>query len=244
MPGVFISKGMRVAIPPGGVSISFSRPTPPLQLHVHYDVSPTWCQLALQHLEQAKAAAAVRAAAWSGSDEDAKARALEQEAEASMQAIVAAAIALDAFYGVIRSKTSSPAVMAEGWRKNRTARYKRMTEILRRAFRLSPQGTKTLQAHLKEVYRFRNLAVHPRGEIEALLLHPELDVGVEWRFAYFRAVNAEGIVNFATAAIWQLSRNKKIAHEDIRQYAAGLRLRMDELFPTGHPAVEAERKPS
>lgn len=161
-----------------------------------------------------------------------------------MQAIVAAAIALDAFYGVIRSKTSIPAVMAEGWRNNRTARYKQMTQIIQRAFRISPQGMKTLHVHLKRVYLFRNLAVHPQGNLEEPLLHPELNVGVEWRFAYFRAVNAEGIVNFATAAIWQLSRNKKIAHEEVRQYAAGLRVRMDELFPAGHPAVEAERKPS
>src|ERR1019366_575207 len=97
MPGIFITKGMRVEIPPGGLVISLSGPPPPLRLHVHFDVCPSWCQLALRHLSNAKACASERDIAWAGTDESAKALALEREFEASMQAIVAAAIALDAF---------------------------------------------------------------------------------------------------------------------------------------------------
>ena len=47
------------------------------------------------------------------------------------------------------------------------------------------------------------------AEIEAPILHPELNVGVEWRFAYFRAHNAELFVNPATWIFWDLTRRRK-----------------------------------
>src|SRR2546426_8136310 len=107
MAGVFISRGMTVAIPPGGLVISLDEagnPVGNLNLHVHFDVCPTWLEIALRHLEEAKANRLLRIEAWKGTDEDAKAAALEREFEASMQAIMAAAIAIDAFYAVMQTK--------------------------------------------------------------------------------------------------------------------------------------------
>ena len=128
--------------------------------------------------------------------------------------------------------------MIEQWRTKRTSRYSQVTEVLRRGFHLKPKGTRTLRQHVKEIYRFRDLAVHPSGKIEAPLLHAELQVGVEWRFAYFQATNAEGLVNAATAIIWDLANNGKLTDERILAYAKGLRHRLGELFPSGHPSVK------
>jgi hypothetical protein len=44
--------------------------------------------------------------------------------------------------------------------------------------------------HLK----LRDRAVHPAGRFSASLLHPELQVNVEWRFLQFRYQNAAAIV--------------------------------------------------
>ena len=157
----------------------------------------------------------MRIAAWAGVNEEEKAKTLEREFEASMQQHSAAAIALDAFYSVIQTHVQLPPSTVKQWRTKRTSRYSQVTEVLRRGFHLKPTGTQTLRQNLKEVYRFRDLAVHPSGKIEVPLLHPEIQVGVEWRFAYFRAANAETLVNAATAIIWDLVQNGKPTDDGI-----------------------------
>lgn len=242
MPGVFISRGMTVAIPAGGLKLNIGpdgKPSAsPLTLHVHFDVCPTWCQLALQHLAEARSRRDARITAWNGTNDNKKAESLEREFEASMQATMAAAIALDSFYAVVQTHVQVPPSLVKQWRTRRTARYSQVTEILRRGFRLKPEGTTILRQHLKKIYHFRDLAVHPSGKIEAPVVHPELDVGVEWRFAYFRAANAEALVNAATAIVWDLANNGKPTDEGIRKYMLALRARMAELFPAGHPLVQ------
>jgi hypothetical protein len=194
MTGIFVSKGMTLAVPPGGFTIGFGndgKATSNLTLHVRFDVCPSWADISLRHLQDAKQRRVGRQLAWDGTNEQEKAGALEREFEASMQAIMAAAIAIDAFYSIVKEHVLLPKSLVERWRKNRTARYSQVTEVLRRAFHLKPTATAGLRHNLEEIYRLRDLAVHPSGQIEAPMMHPELNVGVEWRFAYFRAHNAE-----------------------------------------------------
>jgi len=75
MVGVFISKGMAISIPAGGLKIAIDnqgKVTGHLTPHVRFDVRPTWVQLALRHLDDAKAKKDLRVAAWSGADESQK----------------------------------------------------------------------------------------------------------------------------------------------------------------------------
>jgi hypothetical protein len=205
MVGVFISKGMTISIPAGGLKIALDNDgkiTGQLTPHVRFDVGPTWVQLARRHLDDAKANKDLRIAAWAGADENLKSESLEREFETSMQAIMAAAIAVDAFYALIRPHVDLPPGVADKWRAGRTARYSQVTEVLRRAFHLKTKGVANLRQNLKEIYRLRDLAVHPSGKMEAPIMHRELGVGVEWRFEYFRADNAELIVNAASRILW------------------------------------------
>lgn len=245
MPGVFISRGMTISIPAGGLKISIGSDAPPpsLTLHVHFDVCPTWCELAMGHLETAKVRCTERIAAWQRNEEEAgvkeaKALTLEREFESSMQAIMAAAIALDALYEALRERIEIPTTLIEQWRAKRTARYAQVTEVLRRAFKLKPKGTKQLRENLQKIYRLRDLAVHPSGKIQAPIEHPELNVGVEWRFFYFRAEHAQNIVDAATAMVWDLANQGKPANQKVENYVKGLKGRMDLLFPGGHPLVK------
>jgi len=235
---VFISKGMTVAVPPGGLSLRVGddgKVTGNLTLHVRFDVCTTWADLSLRHLRDAQAQRSARELAWSGTDEQQKGATLEREFEASMQAIMAAAIALDAFYAVVQSHAALPSSLLRQWRTKRTPRYAQVTEVIRRGFGLKPKGTAALRQNVKEIYRFRDLAVHPRGKIEAPVLHPELNVGVEWRFAFFRAHNAEPIVNAATWIFWDLAHGGKPSDPTLSSYMAGLRGRLEDLLPNGHP---------
>jgi hypothetical protein len=75
-----------------------------MALHVHFDVAPTWLEIAVGHLEAAQNAEAARIQAWKTEDADARANSLAREFLASTQAITAAAIALDAYCAVIKTK--------------------------------------------------------------------------------------------------------------------------------------------
>lgn len=233
MAGIFITHGMTVAIPEGGLAIridSDDKSTANLKVYVRYDVCPTWCELALRHLVEARSRRDDRIAAWTGAYDDHKARCLEREFEASMQAIMAAAIALDAFYSMIQTHVQLPPLLAQQWRNKRTARYSQITEVLRRGFHLKPNETAVLRRNLKEIYRLRDLAVPPSGKIQATLLHPEIDLGVEWRFTHFRAQNAELIVHATTEMLWELASNGKPTNNNIKEYMVILRRQLAVVF--------------
>jgi hypothetical protein len=232
---------MTIAIRSGGMAIgkgTDGTPTWSLTPHVLFDVCPTWTELALRHLEDSRSKRTTRQAAWNGTNDDEKAATLEREFEASMQAIMAAAIAIDAFYSLIQTHIQLPEALIAKWRDKRTPRYSQVTEVLRRAFNLKPKDTATLRQNLKEIYRLRDLAVHPSGRLEVPILHPEINVGVEWRFAYFRADNAELIVYAATGILWELVHGGKPKDGKIQKYMASLLPRLAQLFPTGHPMAE------
>ncbi len=245
MAGVFITRGMTVTIPAGGLRISFGAdaPEPTVTLHVHFDVCPTWCELAMRHVEAAKAAAEARKIAWQTAEDtpaanDAKAMTLEKEFEASMQAVMAAAIAVDALYAVLQEYIEVPDELLKKWRERRTARYSQVAEVIRRAFNLKRNGVRLLLENLKKIYRLRDLAVHPSGKVQEAVLHPELGVGVEWRFVYFRAETSEGAVNAATAIVRDLAFQGKPVSDQTANYLNGLRARLNDLFPQGHPLVK------
>jgi Protein of unknown function (DUF2934) len=170
-----------------------------------------------------------RQAAWAATNEDEKAATLEREFEASMQAIMAAAIAIDSFYSLIQTQVQLPPELLNRWHAKRTARYAQVTEVLRRALQLQPKGIAALRQNLKEIYRFRDLAIHPSGGIEAPILHPELNIGVEWRFAFFHAHNAELVVNVATWILWDLAHRGKPREPKIAEYMNGLRQQLAQL---------------
>jgi len=71
------------------------------------------------------------------------------------------------------------------------------------------------------------------------LLHPELDVGMEWRFVYFRARNAEMAVLGAAAMLWDLASNGRSKDVKVTEYQRTLLARLEEIFPEGAPQVPA-----
>jgi hypothetical protein len=133
-PGIYITRGMTVGLPPGGFSLTIGddgKINSSLALHVRFDVCPTWIELSLRHLTDATEARINRQAAWAGTDDDAKAAALERGFEASMQAIMASAVALDAFCAILQPLVVLPPSLVERWRTGRTARFSQVTEVIR-----------------------------------------------------------------------------------------------------------------
>jgi hypothetical protein len=157
--GVFVGRSMTVGVPPGGLTFSIGpdgKISGSLSLHVGYDVVPTWLGIAMRHLGDATTAELARNTAWATGDEDLKFSSLEQEFVASMQCITASAIALDAFYAVVRPKvTSISADLLAIWKTKRTARHAQIAEVLRRAFNVKPERAKLLKTALKDMFKYR-----------------------------------------------------------------------------------------
>lgn len=198
MSGIFISKGITPGIKAGDLRITLDehgKSKMDVILSLHFDVCPTWLKLSIDHLENAKLWESRRREAWQNSLEEEKSETLEREFEYSMQAIMAMAICYDALYSIVKTKIKLPKELTEKWRTNRTARHTQITETFRQAFKLNNRATQILKTHFKEIFRFRDMAIHPTGDLKHAINHPDLGVGVEWRFVYFRYSNAKLIVD-------------------------------------------------
>jgi hypothetical protein len=224
MSGVFLKRGMTVAKPELRLSLGEDgEPKASLAFQIHYDVCPIWLELAAHHLVDAEERKLSRIAAWQSDDEDAKSATLEREFESSMQALMASAIAIESFYSALIRKINIDQETVQRWRDKRTARYKQVAEVIRRAFSVKPKGTAILRENLKMIFEFRDQAVHPSGDTAAPVMHPELQIGVEWRFAKFRADNARPLVREARVIIQELVTKGRPATPEIARYAEALR---------------------
>jgi hypothetical protein len=76
------------------------------------------------------------------------------------------------------------------------------------------------------------------------LLHPELGLGVEWRFVLVRAYNAEIAVSAATRMLWDPADNGKPTNIQILKYMEALRKRLTELLPPANLSATPESSPS
>jgi hypothetical protein len=244
MCAALVSRAKPVAVPADSSVISIredSKPASALPVHAHFDVCPTWLDLALRHLSDAQVAQAARVAAWNGADENLKAGALEWEFEASLQSIVAAAIAVEAFCAVVQIKVQPPQSLVDQWREKRARRHVQISEILRNAFSLTAEQTGNLHQNLGEIFRFRDLAIDPSAKsCDTPILHPELRIGVEWRLVYFRCENALLIVNATLRLIGELVASSKPKDIGVQAYIDSLRSTLERLQNSNALRAQAE----
>ena len=195
----------------------------------HYDACPTWLELAVRHLSDAKVARDARIAAWRDPDERSRTGALQWEFESSLQAMMASANAVDAFYAAVQNKVPLPQSLIDEWRDSRAPRHVRISDVLGMAFSLEQKYANGVRQAMAEIFRFRDLAIDPSGKMDAQILHPELGVGVEWRFAYFRYENALLIVKASVRLITELVASDYHKAADLRPYADALRSSLEPL---------------
>jgi hypothetical protein len=121
--------------------------------------------------------------------------------------------------------------MLDTWRLKDTARFKQVAEVIRRSFTVNQKMFAALRKDIGELYRLRDLAVHPAGKISEAIQHPELHVDVAWPFAYFRAQNAYTLVDVSRRIISGLVTHAKAKNADVRTYADTVRDRIATLTP-------------
>lgn len=233
MVGIHIIRGMTLAVPSGGLVIK-SDGTATLNLHVRFDVVPVWLEIARKHSDQANFYGKQVIESWQEPDEEKKARLLEAEFTESMQAIVAAATSLEAFFSILKPVTLSSDT-TEKWVKRRPKRYVQIAEACRIAFQLPDRGAAAFKQNLKEIFLFRDRAIHPSGTVSEPLLHPDLNVGMDPRLVWFRATTAALIVQVVTEHLVELAFKGTPINDEVQKYAAALQNRFNEMFPEGVP---------
>lgn len=213
-------EGGDLQIPAGALTISIGedgQPTmAPVVPRLRTDMWPTWLDDMIDSAVESQHHHEGLGAAVAAEDEAEKARLLRAELRWSMRAITGAAFAFDSLYAALKAR-AGPHPHESTWRDNRTARHSQIQATL-----IHHLGTGTnawgrdFGTFLSQVFRFRGAAVHPGSEYREPVYRPELDSGVDWHFAVFRAenavVSATGTVSIFDALIHRsVSRSGEIA---------------------------------
>lgn len=191
-------------------------------VEVRMDTWNHWLLIARTMTEEAEAAHARVLAAHEQGQNEALARALEEEFRAALVAISAMAFTFDALYASVKEHLPPhPAEVA--WERNRTARYKRIAETFRGAYRARPESVRQLQQALEQVFRFRDWAVHPPARCRQAEMREDIGRRVEWRFVAFSASNAATALRATSEVIEALIRVADRAPEELRAWTASCR---------------------
>lgn len=230
--GVRISRGVRLRFPPGGL-IVHTRGDMRLEvakLELQLDTCVHWLEIAIDSLDRAQAAHQLSthsvSTTPSGSDDP-----MDREFKASLEATIASATFFEALHAAVLERLPKAMIPTTARKARRSPRYARVTEVLRRGFGLRKQGTANLRSVLKEIYRFRDQAVHPTAAFSEPILHPQLLVGVERRFVMFSFASARQLVRAALAFSKILpSRDLSKQPKDIQEFAQYLVAVCDPLY--------------
>jgi hypothetical protein len=229
---VLITRGVTPRVPVGGLVMGFGsdgKPKCSMRLELQLDTSIHWLEIALTHLAEAKG---LHEASLEAKSRGAPSSAgLDKEFKACVQATVAAATFFEALYAAVLERLPKKPTAKGQNRKQKPARYAVVTEALRQAFGLQKQGTANLRGVLKELYLFRDEAVHPSARFSDPVAHVHLGVRVERRFVMFSYSNARQLVRAALAFSKILpSRDLSRRPKSIQDFAEYLRKVCEPLY--------------
>ncbi|WP_114326958.1 hypothetical protein [Candidatus Colwellia aromaticivorans] len=225
---IISGKGQKISIPSFSITISDHgemKSEMHGEIELGYDMCPYWLDIAYDHLVKAsKFNEKVKVAVGKELN-----RYLEKEFLAGMQSITASCIAIDAY---LVERIELPPDLINSWRsgKKGTARYKQVTEVLRRSFSLSNEQTQSINGILKAIYSFRDRAVHPSAKTAPTVNHPEIGTRVEYRLAAYRAENAFNAIGHVYEII-ELSnaRAETCENQKLKEYCSTL---IKDISPT------------
>ena len=221
---VFISEGMHLRIPVGGLVIGPDGAS--VRLEVSIDMWPYWADVALDHVVAAQSARRRLLAAVAAADETAKGIALGEECSASMVAISACAFAIDAFYAAVAERAPVQTAVTKTWGITRQARHARIHQTMQRAFRLTNATSKEIRSSLQQIFQLRDQSVHPSAAFSEPLVHPILNVGVDPRFVMYRVENAHKVANVTLELVRHLVQRPRPAQAALGEWCKAI----DELF--------------
>lgn len=253
MPGVRLTAGSDLQIPAGALVISIGadgKPQmDPVVPHLRTDMWPYWLEEAIDGAVAAQQHAATVASLRAQGDEDAVTRAMVQELRGAMRAIAACAFAVDGFYAAVKARAGDHPHQ-EDWLKpkesgKRTPRHAQVFETLRYHLKMRNATAVPAKTRIQELFRFRGWAVHPGSRFREPVFRADVDAGVDWHFAVFRAENAvnavSGTMNLLDVLVALMPRGTR----ELRGHHPSARRAMNIVFESydraGLPAMQRTR---
>ena len=190
--GVLIFQGMTVGFLPGDLEISIDEAgntNSKVILSTSYKVIPIWLRVANDNVTASKTASEALKQEWCD-DPDKQKALLVAELAPSMQVIVSCGIALDSLYDLLRPHAKISQADIDKWKEKRTSRGDQIAEIIRRVFKIKSETLKEFKKGIKNIIKFRDMAVHPTNEIRRSCVRPDVPVGVDWLFSAYKFANA------------------------------------------------------
>lgn len=229
--GIYIVKGMGIEIPRFSIAMDEKgQLKADMELQVVLDTTHHWFSIAVDHVVACDSASKSLAPVWAGGNDEAALPLLEAEFSSGMQAAVATAVGMDAFYASVKEAIEIPPELTAAWRKNRTSRVAQIAEVFRRSFRMDDASYKQVVEILKQTFRLRDLAVHPPARMQKAEWHPRLNVGIEWRFNVFRIENVLVVSRVAFSLVDQLLQHPKPELEKLSKFSESSRARLEPVF--------------
>jgi len=231
---------MQLRVPAGALVLTLEGEPSPVVFEVRLDVWDHWLSIANEQTRRAELTHARVLDAQREGDEDVRIRALEAEFRASMQAIAATAFAVDALYAAVKERSAADDVIGGATDDRRKARYRQIAETLRRAFRIQ-RGTDKLEEFLRRLFELRNWAVHAPNDFRRPVEHPDLGLGVEWRFVAYSAMNARTLLDATVSLLEQIFRfAEERSSEIVREWAQSGEERLRLALPVDAAAPEEQ----
>jgi len=233
MTGVFVSKGMGFRIPAGALRISIGpdgQPSMSLdRVEVSLDFWDHWLEVARQQAIDSVGFNKEIMPARAVDDEGRVGELFGQMLRASMTCMGALGFSLDALYSSVRERM--PSEVLSGIGSSTAARHQFVYETLRRSARLSNDHAKLVRSAVKQVFKFRDWAVHPPGGWSEPVLHPDLNTSMAAGYVAFRAANAVTAYVLGRRAIELVLTNARPAFRDLKDWADGAVTRMPLELP-------------
>lgn len=247
MPGVFIQRGVQLRLPAGTVLVSLNdqgeEVAHPIIPETRMDMWPHWLHEALDAtvaaldangavVEESEALAQAEAEGTPVEDQQRLSDLLDVELRASMRAISAAAFALDAFYASVQAR-SPEHPDREKWREvredgSRTSRHAIVFATLHHHLKVRNKAAALFRPWIKELFDYRGWAVHASARFRAVAHREDLDRGVDWHYAAFRADNAVATLSRVLAMLDSLVTVFDRGSDEVREWQPHARLRLDE----------------
>jgi hypothetical protein len=112
--------------------------------------------------------------------------------------------------------------LVDAWKRNGTARFKQVAELLRRALDVKPRQAVLVRRALSHIYQFRDWSVHPPARARQPLRHPTFNSVMEWRLATFTYQNAREMTRATLSLARQAAIKGKTVTDPLKGYCTGL----------------------
>lgn len=212
-----MTRGSSLRIPSFTINLATGEPSQ-ITPEIGFDVYPLWLSAAINQARVSEAAAMQLDKKWDGNGGDEISNLVEQELAAAMGCIVACAAAIDAFYGSVRDRCKRPVNPITNTQRRRRARERNILSTFQQRFGLRNEVVNGISQSMRDIFRFRHLALHAHARPEQPVRHPRLQVGMSRKHVIFRAENAAIATTYALNVIAWLTTRPNQRYPELREH--------------------------